>query len=162
MKAGILLSNVVLQLKSHWQEHFHGLKQEMKIWFLCSLKIMHSSWKYSQFVVVCNCLLRGVSGGLQILLWGPTSLGQRRAATTRHMCCLWRTTCLWNAAHATTALLLQQAYKDLPPSSYATHDWEWSTVIVFSCAQVCLSCLSTALHDLLYRGNNWTAFGLNT
>ncbi|CAK9859087.1 unnamed protein product [Sphagnum jensenii] len=49
---------------------------------------------------------------------------------------------------------LQQAYKDLPPSSYATHDWEWSTVIVFSCAQVCLSCLSTALHDLLYRGNN--------
>jgi pre-rRNA-processing protein TSR4 len=32
---------------------------------------------------------------------------------------------------------LQQAYKDLPPSSYATHDWEWSTVIVFSCAQSC-------------------------
>jgi len=32
---------------------------------------------------------------------------------------------------------LQQAYKDLPPSLYATHDWEWSTVIVFSCAQSC-------------------------
>jgi hypothetical protein len=77
----------------------------MKIWFVCSLKIMHSLWKYSQFVVVCNCLFRGVSGGLQILLWGPTSLGQRGAATTRHMCCLWRTRCLWNAAHATTALL---------------------------------------------------------
>jgi hypothetical protein len=46
---------------------------------------------------------------------------------------------------------LQQAYKDLPPSSYATHDWEWSTLIVFSFAQVCLSCLSTALHDLPYR-----------
>jgi hypothetical protein len=25
---------------------------------------------------------------------------------------------------------LQQAYKDLQPSSYATHHWEWSTVIV--------------------------------
>lgn len=31
---------------------------------------------------------------------------------------------------------LQQAYKDLPPSTYGPNDWEWSTLVVYSCAQV--------------------------
>lgn len=31
---------------------------------------------------------------------------------------------------------LQQAYKDLPPSAYGPNDWEWSTLVVYSCAQV--------------------------
>ncbi|KAG0575991.1 hypothetical protein KC19_5G046600 [Ceratodon purpureus] len=33
---------------------------------------------------------------------------------------------------------LQQAYKDLPPSAYGPNDWEWSTLVVYSCAQSCL------------------------
>nr|XP_024398133.1 programmed cell death protein 2-like [Physcomitrium patens]PNR37948.1 hypothetical protein PHYPA_021058 [Physcomitrium patens] len=33
---------------------------------------------------------------------------------------------------------LQQAYKDLPPSTYGPDDWEWSTLVVYSCAQSCL------------------------
>lgn len=31
---------------------------------------------------------------------------------------------------------LQQACKDLPSSSYSPNDWEWLTLIVFTCAQV--------------------------
>jgi pre-rRNA-processing protein TSR4 len=33
---------------------------------------------------------------------------------------------------------LQQAYKDLPPSEYGPNDWDWSTLVVYSCAQSCL------------------------
>lgn len=31
---------------------------------------------------------------------------------------------------------LQQACKDLPSTSYSPNDWEWLTLVVFSCAQV--------------------------
>ncbi|KAL2628954.1 hypothetical protein R1flu_013640 [Riccia fluitans] len=33
---------------------------------------------------------------------------------------------------------LQQAHRDLPPTSYGPEDWEWHTVLVFSCAQSCI------------------------
>ncbi|KAL3700015.1 hypothetical protein R1sor_018037 [Riccia sorocarpa] len=33
---------------------------------------------------------------------------------------------------------LQQAHRDLPPSSYGPEDWEWHTILVFSCAQSCV------------------------
>lgn len=33
---------------------------------------------------------------------------------------------------------LQQACKDLPPSEYGPNDWDWSTLVVYSCAQSCL------------------------
>ncbi|KAG6547544.1 hypothetical protein Mapa_010992 [Marchantia paleacea] len=33
---------------------------------------------------------------------------------------------------------LQQAHKDLPPSMYGPDDWDWHTLLVFSCAQSCV------------------------
>ena len=42
---------------------------------------------------------------------------------------------------------LQQAYKDLPPSAYGPDDWEWSTLVVYSCAQV--SYIIPIVSDLL-------------
>ncbi|OAE18425.1 hypothetical protein AXG93_3426s1180 [Marchantia polymorpha subsp. ruderalis] len=33
---------------------------------------------------------------------------------------------------------LQQAHKDLPPSIYGPDDWDWHTILVFSCAQSCV------------------------
>eukprot|EP00250_Pteridium_aquilinum_P010910 c19710_g1_i1 orf=317-1564(+) len=36
---------------------------------------------------------------------------------------------------------LQQACKDLPSTSYSPNDWEWLTVIVFTCAQSCTPCI---------------------
>lgn len=37
---------------------------------------------------------------------------------------------------------LQQACKDLPSTSYSPNDWEWLTLIVFTCAQSCTPCFS--------------------
>ncbi|KAI5080001.1 hypothetical protein GOP47_0005480 [Adiantum capillus-veneris] len=37
---------------------------------------------------------------------------------------------------------LQQACKDLPSTAYSPNDWEWLTLVVFTCGRSCTPCLS--------------------
>ncbi|KAL3697569.1 hypothetical protein R1sor_011645 [Riccia sorocarpa] len=50
---------------------------------------------------------------------------------------------------------LQQAHKDLPPSSYGPEEWEWDTVLIFSCAQSCVQ-EDAELLTLLGEKTGWS------
>lgn len=50
---------------------------------------------------------------------------------------------------------LQQACKDLPSSSYSPNDWEWLTLIVFTCAQSCTPSIPHANGDGYGESKPW-------
>lgn len=50
---------------------------------------------------------------------------------------------------------LQQACKDLPSTAYSPNDWEWLTLLVFTCAQSCTPCFSPGSGDSYGDNKPW-------
>ncbi|MCO5559983.1 hypothetical protein L7F22_013587 [Adiantum nelumboides] len=50
---------------------------------------------------------------------------------------------------------LQQACKDLPSTAYSPNDWEWLTLIIFTCAQSCTPCISPESGGLYGESKSW-------